>query len=69
MVYQTGFKTMIVTFAIACLAPLGMWVYLTWLNQRKETKLRESGGESVYAPNEELLDLTDWEQGHFRYSK
>ncbi|KAF2104482.1 MFS general substrate transporter [Rhizodiscina lignyota] len=67
--YPTGFKTMMITFAISCIAPLCLWGYLTLLNRRKEARLVESGGENVYARNEEFLDLTDREQIHFRYSK
>jgi ACS family allantoate permease-like MFS transporter len=67
--YPTGFKTMIITFAVAAFAPLGLWVYLTWLNGVKETRLVESGGDVEYMRNEEFLDLTDREQIHFRYSK
>lgn len=67
--YPTGFMTMIITFAISCLSPLGLYVYLTQRNRMKECKPRESGAENVYARNEEFLDLTDREQGHFRYSK
>ncbi|KAH8803568.1 major facilitator superfamily domain-containing protein [Xylogone sp. PMI_703] len=67
--YQTGFKTMIITFGTTTFVPLGLWVYLTWLNKRKEAKLLASGRENVYARNEEFLDLTDREQDHFRYSK
>lgn len=58
-VRQTEFKTMIITFAITCFAQLGIWVYLVWLNKGKERKLRESGGEEVYARNDEFLGLTD----------
>lgn len=67
--YPTGFKTMIITFAIAAFAPLGMWVYLTWTNNKKEKILINGGGEVTYIRNEEFLDLTDREQMKFRYSK
>jgi hypothetical protein len=67
--YETGFKTMIISFSMGCAAPLGLWVYLGRLNRRKEKFLRESGGEDVYVMNEEFMDLTDREQIHFVYSK
>jgi len=66
--YPTGFKTMMITFAIACFAPLGLRLYFMWLNRRKEAWIVASGAEDVYARNEEFLDLTDREQIHFRYS-
>lgn len=66
--YGTGFRTMIITFSIGCAAPLGLWVYLGWLNRKKEKFLRESRGEDIYVRNEEFMDLTDREQIHFVYS-
>lgn len=62
--YPTGFKTMIITFAISCVAPLCLYTYLTVLNRRKDAKVTEEGSENVYTRNEEFLDLI-----HFRYSK
>lgn len=67
--YPTGFKTMIITFGTTSFAPLGLWLYITYLNKRKAAKLVESGGENVYTRNEEFMDLTDREQAHFKYSK
>jgi len=55
--YGTGFKTMIITFSMGFAAPLGLRVYLGWLNRRKERL------------NEEFMDLTDRKQIHFVYSK
>ncbi|KAK5713495.1 hypothetical protein LTR15_011195 [Elasticomyces elasticus] len=67
--YATGFKAMIVTFGTTSFLPLGLWMYLAWLNKRKEAETSSSAGEVVYVRNEEFLDLTDREQPHFRYSK
>ncbi|EXJ79503.1 hypothetical protein A1O1_08767 [Capronia coronata CBS 617.96] len=68
-IYPTGFKTMLITFTLLTVAPVGLFVYLTWLNKQKQKHLIQAGGEHVYAHNEEFLDLTDKEQVHFRYSK
>lgn len=68
-VYPTGFKTMIVTFATATLGPVGLWVYLGWVNKERERMVREGGNENVYVRNEEFLDLTDRQQIHFVYSR
>jgi len=68
-IYQTGFKTMLITYTLLTVAPIGMYAYLTWRNKMKQTAMIASGEENVYAPNEEFLDQTDQEQIHFRYSK
>ncbi len=67
--YPTGFKAMVIMFAIACLAPLGYYVYLTWLNRVKRRRLEEFGEQNVHVENEEFFDLTDKQQEHFFYSK
>lgn len=67
--YPTGFKTMIVTYSIVCLSPLGFWCYLTYLNRQKARKLESLGQADVYLENEEFLDLTDRQQLHFVYIK
>jgi hypothetical protein len=68
-IYGTGFRTMLITFTLLTVAPLGMYAYLTWQNKKRDAALMSSGGEDVYTENEEFLDLTDKEQIHFRYAK
>ncbi|EXJ92787.1 hypothetical protein A1O3_01339 [Capronia epimyces CBS 606.96] len=67
--YPMGFETMLITFALLTVFPVGLYLYLTWLNRKKDAALIRAGGEVVYTHNEEFLDLTDREQLHFRYSK
>ena len=66
--YQTGFKTMMITFAIACVAPLGYYAGVMWANKKRDQRMAELGGEEVSVENEEFLDLTDKQQIRFRYS-
>lgn len=66
--YPTGFKTMIITFAIACLAPGLYYLFVKWANKRKEKNLQEIGMAESYIENEEFLDLTDKQQLRFMYS-
>jgi MFS family permease len=68
-VYQTGFRTMLITFTLLTVAPIGMYAYLTWKNRKRDAAIVQGGGENVYTENEEFLDLTDQEQIHFRYAK
>ena len=68
-VYQTGFRTMLITFTLLTAAPIGMYAYLTRQNRKRDAAIMHSGGDNVYTENEEFLDLTDREQIHFRYSK
>ncbi|KAK5022231.1 hypothetical protein LTS07_010311 [Exophiala sideris] len=68
-VYQTGFRTMLITFTLLTAAPVGMYAYLTWQNKTRDAAIMHSGGENIYTENEEFLDLTDREQIHFRYAK
>jgi len=67
--YPTGFKTMIVTFAIIMLSPGLHWLYLTWEDRKRDERAVQTAGEDVYVHNEEFLDLTDKQQVHFRYTK
>jgi MFS family permease len=55
--------TIIVTCAFAAAAAMGLRAYYTWENKRRE---RLGAGERV--ADEEFLDLTDRENGRFRYS-
>ncbi|KAL4791876.1 major facilitator superfamily domain-containing protein [Aspergillus venezuelensis] len=62
--YSTAFKTMIITYAIACLAPGLYFLYMRWLNRRKVSA--EAGeGDNGYVENEEFLDLMDKQQPRF----
>ena len=60
---------MLVCFALATALPAIYWLYLTWENHRRASRLAAAGGEVVYIRNEEFLDLTDKEQAHFVYIK
>ncbi|KAH8664252.1 allantoate permease [Xylariales sp. PMI_506] len=66
--YPTGFKTMLILFLVACLAP-GLYVLHTmWKNKCKEKMLVETGEGDVHIENEEFFDLTDKQQPRFKYS-
>lgn len=68
--YQTGFKTMVVTYSILCAAPVLYWSYVTYLNRQKSRKLRDLGGDGAQMmENEEFLDLSDKEQLRFVYAR
>lgn len=66
--YATGFKTMIVMFSIAAVAPGLYYMYMTYLNRRQAKALASSEDASVPIENEEFLDLTDKQQTRFVYS-
>lgn len=66
--YQTGFKTMMITFAIACLAPLGYYAAVKWANKRRDKRMEYFGVEEGSVENEEFMDLTDKQQPRFRFS-
>lgn len=66
--YPTGFKSMIIMFSIACLAPGIYYFYAVWMNRRKARELQEGGHASIPIENEEFLDFTDKQQAHFVYS-
>ncbi|TVY59490.1 putative transporter, partial [Lachnellula cervina] len=65
--YGTGFKTMIIMFSIAALAPGLYFLYATWLNRRKQKNLEENGDDNGPMVNEEFFDLTDKQQPRFVY--
>lgn len=65
--YGTGFKTMIIMFSIAALAPGLYFLYATWLNRRKQKNLEENGDDNGPMVNEEFFDLTDKQQRRFVY--
>ncbi|KAL4907795.1 major facilitator superfamily domain-containing protein [Aspergillus multicolor] len=65
--YPTAFKTMIITYGVACLAPGLYWGYVQWLNRLKANKAQDEA-TSEYVENEEFLDLTDKQQARFIYS-
>lgn len=66
--YPMGFKTMIIMFSIAALAPGLYFCYARWLNARKQKKLAESSDDNGPVENEEFLDLTDKQQPRFVYA-
>lgn len=66
--YATGFKTMIVMFTIAAVAPGGYYVYMLYLNKRKAQSLANAGDGNVPIENEEFFDMTDKKQPRFVYS-
>jgi ACS family allantoate permease-like MFS transporter len=66
--YQTGFKTMLIMFLIACFAPALYALYAVLMNRRKAKALREDGGGNAHIENEEFFDLTDKQQQRFVYS-
>ncbi|KAJ9623744.1 hypothetical protein H2204_011146 [Knufia peltigerae] len=65
--YSTGFKTMIILFAVSSLAPLGYLTYARYQNRQKAKFLEQSGEANVHIQNEEFLDMTDKQQSHFFY--
>lgn len=63
--FQTGFKSMVISFAL--LIALGgiLWVYLFWENRRRDKKY----GKPELFDTDLLEDLTDWDQKKtFRYN-
>lgn len=63
--YATGFKTMIVMFSIAALAPGFYYAYMVWENKSRAKKLAMS--DYTHVNNEEFFDLTDKQQAEFVY--
>jgi ACS family allantoate permease-like MFS transporter len=66
--YQTGFKTMLIMFLIACFAPGLYALYAMWMNKRKAKALIEGGDANDHVENEEFFDHTDKQQRRFVYS-
>jgi hypothetical protein len=66
--YPTGFKTMVIMFSIACLAPGIYYLYAVLTNKRKAKSLQDGGEANAHVENEEFFDLTDKQQPRFTYS-
>jgi hypothetical protein len=66
--YVTGFKTMVIMFAMACLAPWLYFFYARWCNRLKLEVLERNGESDAQLENEEFFDLTDKQQVRFMYS-
>lgn len=72
--YPTAFKSILICYALASLASLGLRFYLIWLNKRRDTIKGADAISTVVAPftgatvpDVNYEDITDYNTIGFRY--
>jgi amino acid permease len=66
-VYQTGFLSIMICYAIGICACATLRVYLIWVNKKRARPNENTAGEDTSEYADALVDKTDKEQATFVY--